>query len=72
MREMHLVHPSKKNHCSKKSLLRPRKCASSFSWYFLMFKSDGQDLHLSTVARTYKISYFSKTIKVKYRISSLQ
>lgn len=60
-----------KNNCSKKSLLRPRKCAFSFSWYFLMFKSDGQDLHLSTVARTYTNSYFSKTSKVKY-ISSLQ
>lgn len=61
-----------KNHCSKRSLLRPRKCPFSFSWYFLMFKTDGQDLHLSTVARAYTNSYFSKTVKVKYNISSLQ
>lgn len=56
----------------QKCLLRPRKCPFSFSWYFLMLKTDGQDLHLSTLARTYTNSYFSKTVKVKYNISSLQ
>uniref|UniRef100_A0A8C4UWL6 Procollagen-lysine,2-oxoglutarate 5-dioxygenase 1 n=1 Tax=Falco tinnunculus TaxID=100819 RepID=A0A8C4UWL6_FALTI len=29
--------------------LKSRKCAFSFSWYFLMLKSDGQDLHLKNL-----------------------
>lgn len=64
-RKVHLVHPLKKNHYSERSLLKPRKCAFSFSWYFLMLKSNGQDSHLSTVARAYMNSYLSRSVKMK-------